>query len=186
GRPERLYELALALHATVPFTLEARTQSARGYVLPSRARPQPQRALPIRLDTATTTDQAFAAVARTCVIQLRANEEAARLGDDPEGIHQMRVAVRRLRALLGIYRDAMDGAVHAYLSAELRWLQQQLGPARDWDIFVEHTLEPLHRRLGTELAVETLRREAKQLRDAAYRTALAALAAPRYTEFLLK
>lgn len=186
GRPERLYELALALHATVPFTLEARTKSARGYVLQSGARPQPQRALPIRLDTATTTDQAFAAVARTCVIQLRANEEAARLGDDPEGIHQMRVAVRRLRALLGIYRDAMDGAVHAYLSAELRWLQQQLGPARDWDIFVEHTLEPLHRRLGTELAVETLRREAKQLRDAAYRTALAALAAPRYTEFLLK
>lgn len=186
GKPERLYELALALHATVPFTLEARTKSARGYALRSGARPEPQRALPVRLDAAASAAQAFAAIARTCMVQLRANEEAARLGEDPEGIHQMRVAVRRLRALLGIYRDATDGKAHAYLSAELRWLQQQLGPARDWDVFIEDTLEPLHRRLGTELAVEALRREAKQLRDAAYEVAVSAMAAPRYTEFLLK
>jgi CHAD domain-containing protein len=98
----------------------------------------------------------------------------------------MRVAVRRLRALVSIFRDDLDAKVHAFLSAELRWLQQQLGPARDWDVFIDDTLEPLHRRLDTELAVESMRREAKTLRDAAYDAAVAALAARRYTEFLLK
>src|SRR3546814_7308626 len=50
GRPERLYELALALHGTVPFTLESRTKSARGYALFSGTRAEPQRAAPVRLD----------------------------------------------------------------------------------------------------------------------------------------
>lgn len=186
GRPERLYELALALHGTVSFTLEPRTKSARGYALFSGTRPEPRRAAPVRLDSEMDGARAFVEIARNCVGQLRANEEPARHGDDPEGIHQMRVAVRRLRALVGIFRNDLDGPVHAFLSAELRWLQRQLGPARDWDVFIAGTLEPLHRHLDSELAVETMRREAGALRDEAYATATAALSAPRYTGLLLK
>lgn len=186
GRPERLYELALALHGTVPFTLEGRTKAARGYALFSDTRAEPQRAAPVRLAPEMSGSRAFVEIARNCAAQLRGNEEPARRGDDPEGIHQMRVAVRRLRALVGIYRHDLDGTVHGFLSAELRWLQRQLGPARDWDVFVDGTLEPLHRHLDTELAVETMRREARALRDAAYEVAVAALSAPRYTELLLK
>jgi inorganic triphosphatase YgiF len=186
GRPERLYELALALHGTVPFTLESRTKSARGYALFSGTMAEPQRAAPVRLDAEMSGARAFVEIARNCASQLRANEEPARQGEDPEGIHQMRVAVRRLRALVGIFRDDLDGPVHAFLSAGLRWLQRQLGPARDWDVFIAGTVEPLHRHLATELAVETMRRDAHALRDDAYATAIAALSAPRYTELLLK
>lgn len=186
GKPERLYELALALHGTVPFTLEGRTKAARGYALFSDTRPEPQRATPVRLEPEMSGARAFVEIARNCVAQLRANEEPARRGEDPEGIHQMRVAVRRLRALVGIYRDDLDKAVHGFLSAELRWLQRQLGPARDWDVFIDGTLEPLHRHLGTELAIETMRREARSLREQAYGVAVAALSAPRYTVLLLK
>jgi inorganic triphosphatase YgiF len=186
GRPERLYELALALHGTVPFTLEGRTKAARGYALFNDTRPEPQRATPVRLDPEMSAARAFVEIARNCLAQLRGNEEPARRGEDPEGVHQMRVAVRRLRALVSIFRDDLDKTVHAFLSAELRWLQRQLGPARDWDVFVDGTLEPLHRRLGTELAVETMRREARALRDAAYEASAGALSAPRYTELLLK
>jgi inorganic triphosphatase YgiF len=186
GRPERLYELALALHNTVPFTLEGRTKAARGYALFKDTRPEPQRAAPVRLTAEMSAARAFVEIARNCVAQLRGNEEPARRGDDPEGIHQLRVAVRRLRALVGIYRDDLDRSVHGFLSSELRWLQQQLGPARDWDVFIDGTLEPLHRHLDTELAVETMRRESRSVRDAAYEVAIAALSAPRYTELLLK
>lgn len=186
GRPERLYELALALHGTVPFQLEPRAKSARGYALFQNVRAEPQRAAPVRLEPEMSAAQAFVEIARNCLEQLRANEEPARQGEDPEGIHQMRVAVRRLRALVSIYRDDIDGAVHGYLSSELRWLQRQLGPARDWDVFLAGTLDPLHVRLDTELSIESMRREARALRDAAHATAVAAMAAPRYTELLLK
>ncbi len=186
GRPERLYELALALHGTVPFTLEPRTKSARGYALFNDARPEPRRAEPVRLELEMSAAQAFVEIARNCVAQLRANEEPVRHGEDPEGVHQLRVGVRRLRALVGIFRNDLDNPVHGYLSSELRWLQRQLGPARDWDVFIDDTLEPLHRRLDGELAVETMRREARAARETAYRAAIAALAAPRYTELLLK
>lgn len=186
GRPERLYELALALHGTVPFTLEPRTKSARGYALFSGTRAAPQRAASVRLDAEMSGARAFVEIARNCVGQLRANEEPARQGEDPEGVHQLRVAVRRLRALVGIFRHDLDGPVHAFLSAELRWLQRQLGPARDWDVFIAGTLEPLHRHLDNELAVEAMRREAAALRDEAYAAAIAALSAARYTELLLK
>lgn len=186
GRPERLYELALALHGSVPFTLEARTKAARGYALFNDTKAEPQRAAPVRLEPEMSAARAFVEIARNCLAQLRANEEPARRGEDPEGVHQMRVAVRRLRALVSIYRNDLDATVRGFVSSELRWLQQQLGPARDWDVFMESTLEPLHRRLDAELSVEAMRREARILREAAYEAVVAALSSPRYTKLVLK
>src|SRR5262249_46428392 len=78
-----------------------------------------------------------------------------------------------------------DEAVHALLSDELRWLQGQLGPARDWDVFVGQTLGAMAERLPDEMALEALRREAVTLRDAARQAAVAALDDPRYTTLLL-
>src|SRR5882724_2280613 len=186
GRRGRLFELALALHDSVPVSLETRTKAARGYSLFAPARPEPAGAAPVRLLPEMSTRDAFAEIARNCLAQLRANEACARGRDDPEGVHQLRVAVRRLRALVGAYRSHIDDAIHAFLSDELRWLQRQLGPARDWDVFVDQGLARMRERLPSELALEALRREAETLRQAAYETAIAALDAPRYTTLLLK
>ena len=186
GRRGRLFELALALHDSVPVSLETRTKAVRGYSLFAPVRPEPQRATPVRLVPEMSARDAFAEISRSCLAQLRANEACARRRDDPEGVHQLRVAVRRLRALVGAYRSHIDDAIHAYLADELRWLQLQLGPARDWDVFIDQGLARLRERLPNELALEALRREAEALRQSAYQTAIAALDAPRYTTLLLK
>ncbi len=55
-------------------------------------------------------------------------------GIDPEGVHQMRVASRRLRTILKAFRDILGDAVVAHFNAELRWLAQNLGRARDADV----------------------------------------------------
>jgi len=65
GKPERLYELALALHGTVPFTLEGRTKAARGYALFGDTRPEPQRAQPVRLESEMSGARAFVEIARS-------------------------------------------------------------------------------------------------------------------------
>lgn len=63
------------------------------------------------------------------------HEAIARAGIDPEGVHQMRVGVRRLRAALKAGGDIPDGA---RLQDELRWLGTSLGAVRDLDVQLEH------------------------------------------------
>jgi CHAD domain-containing protein len=117
---------------------------------------------------------------------LRANEAAVFHGADPEGVHQMRVATRRLRALVSAFQELLDESVLSELKSELRWLQQVLGPARDWDVFTEETLTPVMRRLPGEEGLEDLQDHCKRARAQAYEAAHQALADPRYTRLLLR
>ena len=65
---------------------------------------------------------------------LRANDPGARLGREPESIHQMRVATRQLRAVLRAARPLLIPEWADSLREELRWLGRLLGPARDLDV----------------------------------------------------
>ncbi|HEX6357135.1 CHAD domain-containing protein [Actinophytocola sp.] len=67
------------------------------------------------------------------VRELVVNGEVALEGTDPEGVHQLRVAVRRVRAALKVSAFDDDGA----LLAELRWFFGELGPMRDLDVLLE-------------------------------------------------
>lgn len=67
--------------------------------------------------------------------ELTAHEPGARAGDDPEAVHQMRVAVRRLRSVLKIVAGAADPAVRQ-VRTELKWLGGVLGDVRDLDVLI--------------------------------------------------
>jgi len=179
GEPRQLLELALALHREVPAAWEFETKAARGYRLAANEPPVPQRARPISLDHEMTARAAFAVAARAGITQMRANEACARLGEDTEGVHQFRVGLRRLRALVGAYRKTMAPEFRAYVTKELDWLQTQSGAARDWDVFIEESLQRLRMRLPADPAVAAMLRAAATLRDDGYRTMRAALDDPR-------
>jgi len=72
---------------------------------------------------------------------IHAYDPAVRLLDDAEDLHQLRVAVRRLRALLRTARPILDEARSEPLREELAWLGALLGPVRDLDVLVEHLVE---------------------------------------------
>lgn len=65
---------------------------------------------------------------------LLAHDPGARLGREPESLHQMRVATRQLRAILRAARPLLVPEWADSLQDELRWLGQLLGPARDLDV----------------------------------------------------
>lgn len=186
GNPQRLVDLALALHREAPCAWEYDTKAARGYRLAANEPPAAQRARPVAIEHGMSARAAFVLAARVAVRQIRANEACARLGEDPEGVHQLRVGLRRLRALVGAYRRAMAVAFHAYLTSELDWLQTQFGAARDWDVFIAESLQRLQARLPAEPAVATMLRAAETLREDSYRTMRETLDDPRYTELLLR
>ncbi|MGH3082939.1 MAG: CHAD domain-containing protein [Gaiellaceae bacterium] len=71
-----------------------------------------------------------------------AHDPGVRLGGDPEDLHQLRVAARRLRAILRAARGVVDLAWANGLRTDVAWLGAELGPARDSDV--------LHATLGAE------------------------------------
>jgi CHAD domain-containing protein len=71
------------------------------------------------------------------VVQLMEHLPAARLGIEPEGVHQARVATRRLRSDLRTFHPLLDPTWTAQLQPELRWLGGALGRVRDDDVLIE-------------------------------------------------
>lgn len=186
GRPERLFELALLLAEKLEFQLEPRTKPARGYALLAPVRPEPVFATKVELPRDVTGAGAFEAMATNALIHMRANEPALRLGEDPSALHQYRVGLRRLRALVSLSRDYVEPQTAAFLSQELRWVQQTTGPARDWDVFLLETLAPLRERLPAEPGLEPLTIASEAARAADHAEARALLDSARYSRLLLR
>lgn len=113
--------------------------------------------------------------------ELHVHGVVALAGADPEGVHQLRVAVRRIRAVLKASRFD-DGGV---LLAELRWFFGELGPLRDLDVLVERFRGDTEGFSLSELdAFERLLEGLRGERDAAHRRATEALRGERYQRLL--
>jgi CHAD domain-containing protein len=91
---------------------------------------------------------------------------AAREGTEP--VHQMRVAVRRLRSALALFGRAVAGAEVEAAKAGLGALGRALGPARDWDVFTTGSGEAVAAAFPADAAVARLIAAAGRRRDACY------------------
>ena len=80
----------------------------------------------------TMGELAFAVVRRQLAV-LRAKEPGTRLGEDPEELHDMRVATRRLRAALSLFAGVLPVRAQVFHD-ELGWLARLLGSVRDLDV----------------------------------------------------
>ena len=88
-------------------------------------------------------------------IALLAHDPGVRLGDDPENLHQHRVAARRARASLRTTRKYLDAEWRRPLGAALRGLGEATGPVRDLDVALEHLRDEFARLDETEEAAKT-------------------------------
>jgi triphosphatase len=185
GDPARLFDFAQRLLAEVPLRLENVTKAERGYRLLAPVEAAPVRAAPVVLRADMRVPEAFAIVALGCVHQLQANERGVIDSEDPEYIHQARVALRRLRSAFGIFRDALPQDRSSALTERLRALGNALGGARDWDVFTTETLPPIETAMPGSPALAGVRDTAETRRCEARRIAREAVAAQSYTALLL-
>jgi triphosphatase len=182
GEAASLFEVALAIQEHVPLWVEDRSKAQRGYMLCNGETPSPRKAQHVTLASEMPVAEAFQRIARECLSQLQ--ENVAELGQDPEYLHQVRVAVRRLHSVLGVFEAAFPEA-RASVVEELRWLMGCLGPARDWDVFVTQTLPHIVEQLPDNRALARLRADAAKLRDTCRQVALEAIMSQRYTRLVL-
>jgi CHAD domain-containing protein len=140
---------------------------------------------PVRSRPSDPTAHLLRAVLDTRLRALLSHDPGTRVGEDSEELHQMRVAVRRMRATLKAARPLLERTWADDLRAELGWLGRALGPVRDADVLIER----LRSRAaafdqGNREAVETLIEALVADRKTARAEMLAVLGSRRYTALL--
>ena len=90
-------------------------------------------------DSMSAGEVAFAILRKQFAAML-AHEPGTRLGEDPEELHDMRVATRRMRAALKLFSGALPEQAGFYRN-ELKWVAGALGEVRDLDVQIEHLEE---------------------------------------------
>lgn len=185
GRPADLYRMARRLATDVPVRVALDSKADRGYRLATGAAAEAVKAPPLHLADSMTSAQAFQAIGAGCLRHLLLNEPILRDRRVPEAVHQMRVALRRLRSALSLFKPLVGGPEADAVSAELKWITGELGEARDLDVFIADVLAPVAAASPGDAALAALVEDFAIRRDAAYARALEAAGSPRFTHMVL-
>jgi triphosphatase len=179
GNITDLFKAARAVAVLVPVKLALKSKSQQGYDLiadqPARCVTAPR----IVLEHDASLTEAFQAIGGSALWHLAANAPTVEAGD-PEGVHQMRVGVRRLRATISVFAELLRGKQTDLIKRDLKWLAGKLGPVRDLDVFLQTKVKHLDGADHTIRGLPELIGELVYRRDLAAQSANDAIASARY------
>jgi inorganic triphosphatase YgiF len=182
GQAADLFKLAKMLAHKVPVQLAVKSKADRGYaLLTAEHRLKP---CPSRLPPESDVQHAFQIIARACLHQLVANQSLM-LAGDAEALHQMRVALRRLRAAISLFSDMLVDPQTGALKRELKWITGELGPAREFEVLLKNVARPIGKRDGDKLGASSISRELQQKRKNALARARVAVESSRFCDLAL-
>lgn len=189
GDAAALFALAAELQAGLEgqFALhpESVSKAERGYRLFANTTPDARRSSPVALDRNTTCLIAFRTIAFACLGQLQGNERGVLDSDNPEFVHQARVAIRRLRSAIRAWTPLLPDSFTDSFDAQWRAVANALGDARDWDVFLTETLPPLQASFPGHPELDRLARQAFKQRTNSSKAARAAMQSVAYSRLLL-
>jgi triphosphatase len=189
GSPNRLFDIAHALFPDGGLRFSRFSKAARGYLLAEEGHIDPplapRNAEAIALDPAQIAEQAARDILRECVDQIATNIVVVRKLDDPEGPHQLRIGLRRLRSVFSVFSPVLQSPEMTRLNEEARWLGQEVGRLRDLDVvandIVQRDAEAHPDEPGLSVLADALLQEAAALREPLRKL----LAAARVQAFLI-
>ncbi|HEV7636999.1 MAG TPA: CHAD domain-containing protein [Bradyrhizobium sp.] len=184
GDRTRLFRVARKFARATAAELAVKSKSQRGYDLLAGDGTAAVKGPEIRMAADMPAKAAFQAIASVCLKQIVANKPAV-LAGDPEGIHQMRIGLRRLRAAMSLFSDMAADAKAGPIKAELKWLTAELGSAREFDVFLNKVVAPLQKRHARLAGMRSLSRDLADRREAAVARASEAIASKRFRDLTL-
>ncbi len=185
GEPAALIDLGLSLVDAIDVKLCVRSKAERAARLLSAAPPEPARAKSPELAPETTVNEAIAIIQRNFLRQFLGNLPALESGDAVEAVHQMRVAVRRLRSVLGLFNRVFPCNDFEALRAQAQRIAAVLGEARDWDVLIAMIRAGPLLRFGDEPGFNWLLRAAHAKADASHAAVSELVNAKETTRFVL-
>ncbi|SOZ97434.1 conserved hypothetical protein; putative exported protein [Cupriavidus taiwanensis] len=132
-----------------------------------------------KLRRKTRPAAAFAALAQASLARIDACLDALKRRDEPEDLHQLRIALRQARAVVWAMGPALPRQERDRWKRDLRTLARATSAARDWDVFLAETIGPARELEPDDTVLATIADTARQRRDAAREAMLAALATYR-------
>jgi inorganic triphosphatase YgiF len=184
GDEAPLYRLALWLHADLPLRLGTESKALRGRRLSLGSAAGAAEAPDLALDGSLPAAGALRRIIEAGLGQLGSNLSAAGAGDT-EGVHQARVALRRLRAAFVLFGPRLEPHATSRFNDEIRRLGQVFGEARDWDVLAVETLPAAEESALVAAWVPLVREHAEAARRAAHEALEAELARPALTGLVL-
>lgn len=163
-----LLELGRMVSEAVPARLSARTKAQRGMTLYRGQGQQWNRARDLDLHKSPTAEEVLSLSVTEGLRHLISNEDCVLTRCDIEGVHQMRVAMRRMRAAVTMYKKLLPRGSYENLADGLKAAGGELGPARDWDVFAEELLPPVLDGFDNAPELQELAALAERKRDQAY------------------
>ena len=139
------------------------------------------RAEALALRDSMTVAQGLQAIIANCIAQIQGNEAGVVHGSDPECVHQMRVGLRRLNSVLGLFQEVAPCPPE--LLEDIAWIRRALGVARDWEVLADEMRARMPKvdQAGLELLQRAIAKKAGNNR----RRAAAAVLSPRYSQCVL-
>lgn len=190
GNPTQLFQFALEIAQLTdfPIRLENVNKAERGYKLSTGTRTPPTKATPIEITTKTSFVDTFDRILSGCLSQLTKNENGVLFSEDPEYLHQMRVAIRRLRSAFIIFKPQLSEQHQSitFFEHELKWLMHLLNPARNWYVFVNEVLPTIASNCPDAKSIVTIQKLGQKQLSKYIQHVQMHLQSKRYLEFILK
>jgi inorganic triphosphatase YgiF len=184
GQIDDLFNTARALARQVPVQLAVSSKAERGYSLMTGTESAVVKRAPVALTSDLSCEASFRGIARACLRQLVANRPATMRGD-AEGLHQMRVALRRLRAAISLFGDMLADAQTQEMKTQLQWITGELGPAREFEVFIRRVLMPVAQNKPDGTGVGVLTEDLEQERQDAVERARTAVESERFRNLMI-
>jgi len=146
GSKLKLFDFARELSRELPLSLSLISKAERGFLFSEGLEKHPAAATLPNLFKGMRCEDAFAAICHVCLHDFMLNAEALETAEGVEAVHKGRVAIRRLRAGLRLFKPLVCDDKYKALDDELKWLSHLFGGARDLDVFQEKTFLPAAQR----------------------------------------
>ena len=180
------FDMALDLHAKVPLRIATISREWQALQAIGNDGPGWRKAIALNLPNEATVEDTLVDILHHCLDHLMDNEQVTLLCDHPEGVHQMRVAMRRMRSALRIFRDAMPHEHYVRVTDEVKWQTKSLADTRDLDVFMDEIVGPVADAFDGEPSFSVLMKRLTEDREKARAEARKAIFDPRFTKFLLE
>ncbi len=187
GPTRGLYLLLDQLRRFARLEISTIDKAERGFRLANGGSPAAVKAKKVQLEREQSTSDALGTILDNCLGQWLRNIGPAADGREIEGIHQLRIAVRRSRSALSIFAAALDEAERKSWNERLKSVIEATGRARGLDVFVTQLLPPIAAAAPPEAAtaMAALARRAQAERAVAYDAARAFLRSDGHADLVL-
>lgn len=179
-----LMNVAHVISEGIAGRLSNRTKAYRGFVLSQGGRHDWVKANHPPLPKQISAEDVLRISVMEGLQHLIANEDCVLSRCDIEGVHQMRIALRRMRSVITTYKKLLPKGSYEDLSQRLKDAGSTLGPARDWDVFLDEILGAVATGFEHDPDLELIRLRALERQKQAYVEADKMINSPEYARLL--